>query len=33
VLGKLSDMGMVALERRLLAWRDDFAGSLGGGYR
>ena len=33
VLGKLSDMAMVALERRLLAWRDDFAGSLGGGYR
>jgi len=27
VLGKLSDMGTVALERRLLAWRDDFAGS------
>ena len=33
VLGKLSDMAMVALERRLLAWRDDFAASLGGGRR
>ena len=30
VLGKLSDMAMVALERRLLAWRDDFAGSRHG---
>ena len=30
LLGKLSDMGMVALERRLLAWRDDFAASRAG---
>jgi sulfonate transport system permease protein len=27
VLGKLSDMGMVALERRLLAWRDNYTGA------
>jgi sulfonate transport system permease protein len=27
LLGKLSDMGMVALERRLLSWRDDFSGA------
>ena len=33
VLGKLSDMAMVALERRLLAWRDDFAGSQAEGLR
>jgi len=33
LLGKLSDMGMVALERRLLAWRDDFAASRAGGAR
>jgi sulfonate transport system permease protein len=26
VLGKCSDMAMVALERRLLAWRDSYAG-------
>jgi sulfonate transport system permease protein len=27
VLGKLSDMGMVAIERRLLAWRDNYTGA------
>lgn len=33
LLGKLSDMGMVALERHLLAWRDDVAASRAGGAR
>jgi sulfonate transport system permease protein len=29
VLGKVSDMAMVALERRLLAWRDNFGAERG----